>query len=206
MKTINLIFVLLSLGVNQVAEAQNEQPAEQVARNAISDYTKSINQDNFTQFGFKSLQEGQKLSVSEPITSFFIRLDALKNYRSGQNVSSLLKIQERQIFMVTSNGETPWGTIELERVNKIWQVRSIGASTIIEESFLNSKKYPDKSVALFLIPALNRNILGVLEDKQWLMIPLGSSISEFQQGQPVLFERLLPTLQREANEYNGLPR
>ena len=203
MKT--LIAFVASCLISMTILAQQDTSMVSVARRSLDNFKKGVNADNFRQFKFSTLEEAQGATVGPEITNSFIRLDELKAFRDG-DATRLVKPSGKRILILNNADQQPVGSIEMEKVKKNWEMKSIGRSDVIRDFISQTRQSPNERWTLIRVLALNRNFAARRVNNDLMVTLLGeTTLGEVQPRVEVPFTRVLPELQREANAYNGLP-
>lgn len=201
MKILGVLLIIV-LAHHVIAQ---DNSALQAAQGALDNFKKAVNRENFKALNFSSYDESQNMSVGNEVKSFNIRLDDLRNYKEGSPTDQLLKLPERKIFILIS-AQAPIGSVELEPGGKKWILKSIGKQSVIKSFAEYAGQATEKQMVLIRVMALNRNFAGRLDQGRWIVVLLGGSpLGDMKPNQELDLQRVLPLLQVEANQYNGLP-
>jgi hypothetical protein len=173
---------LALLLANMVYSQKTMQEQEiEFAQESLEAYVKYVlNERNFANFGFKSLDEAQAARVGDPYQVMFVGLKDLKAYKSGTGAKPLLRDAKTLYFPVMVEGET---RTKLEIVEKDGKwiagefggIRTVQKATMAQDQLpmlLESKgiEEPHKPI-LVKIPALHAMFMYVESPQGEFLVP-----------------------------------
>lgn len=178
------------------------------AQQALNTFKKLVTKENYNNYGLKSVDVVQQATLGDAIEIFYIRLDDLREYQTGQN-GSILKSQNRVIYPILSSG-TAISSAELENVNGKWEARSFGRANAIQAYFDNVTKWRADSVQntfMLRIPSLALEFYASHVGTKTYIVYTGSEqMTDIPNDKLMLLEEVLIKIKPIAVEYNGLPR
>ena len=107
-------------------EGQALVQARSFADSSLQNYvTQVIKATNATRFGFKDVREAQAATLGDPIPVLFIGLNALKSYRAGAQLTSVLTDTKTLWFPVLASGAVV-SKLEITEVQGKWLAGEFG--------------------------------------------------------------------------------
>ena len=199
--------LLLSMMACEKAEPPkppSTQPQE-AATTAIGVLQKMVNESNFRDLGFDSLDQVKQAQPGQPLKVFEIGLDQLKGYKAETNPDSLLLQSSKTIYPVEVNGQVKSSFTVNHRENG-YQASSFGNAAIIK----SLSQYRQSGVAgndfVVRVPAFNMYYLGRRIENRLLLVPIiDDPRLKLKPGEAVPAQTVLEQLVPLANAYNGLP-
>lgn len=199
--------LLLSMMACQKAESPkppSTQPQE-AAETAIGVLQKMVNQQNFHDLGFDSVDEVKQAQAGQPFNVFEIGLDQLKSYKAETDPNSLLAQSSKTIYPVTVNGQVK-SSFTINHRESGYQASSFGNAAIIK----SLSRYRQSGVVgndfVVRVPAFNMYYLGRRIENKLLLVPIiDDPRLQLKTGEAVPAQTVLQQLVPLANAYNGLP-
>lgn len=176
---VGLIFVGFLPAVNSRAEAQMSQ--KEFSQKSLEGYIRDVvNERNFANFGFKSLEEAKLARLGDPYKVMIIGLRDLKRYTPGSGVKNLLIDGKTLWYPVLVNGEIRAKLEIIEKEGK-WIAGEFGRMKKAQKIYtarealprlLDSKGIGEPyTVMLIKIPALFAEFLYVESSKGEFFVP-----------------------------------
>jgi hypothetical protein len=205
----SLIVLLASMAYSQRKMQESEI---EFAQESLKMYVENVlDEENFANFGFKSLQEAQVARVGDPYRVMFIGLQDLKAYKPGTGARPLLRDAKTLWFPVMVEGETRTKLEIVEKDGK-WIAGEFGGIGTVQKAtmaraqlpkLLESKevKEPQEPV-LVKIPALHAMFLYVESPRGEFLVPAMFQPQRFelQEAQIYTADEALSKLSEFAQE------
>lgn len=171
--TIFIVSIMLFFGINLATHAQDEQAQDRGAdkthhtlKNLPGVMLKTL---NFTKEEAAQTTRGEKLKV------FFLGLDKLKAFQSGDNTKKLL-IDTKEIVYPLYVGKVLKNALSIRKRNGGWKTASIGSKEIhflepvrMRHSQKNNIKV--KSYYIVRVPAIYLRLLGYDQGGKMYLVP-----------------------------------
>ncbi len=210
---ITLVNVILVFTFTQGQEMNI--PMEKIrknAENALLTLQKLVNEKNMASMGFRSLDEVKQAKLGDPLLTYYVGLNDLKEYKEGGDINKILRFNDQVLFPVNVN-DMPRSSIQMEKTGEDWKASAYGNPNqiqILERTISMLKQdtsLMSKDFFIAAIPAMNQYFIGYRQEKDlWLAPTMSDEKYEFKMGVPmmanVVFLKLLP----DAIEMEDLPR
>lgn len=176
MRRLKALFIIISLvtASNSVIAQVPEQVLSE--RQKAAEILKKLAEKNYLELGFASPKEAQEIDIGQPLREFTVRLDELKEYKTGSDPLTLLRGGDEFTFPVTVRKETK-SSFTVAKTGEKWSPVSFGSPnrtklimTVLNESI--AEKRPVESFFLVKVPSLYYFFLGYREDGKLYFIPL----------------------------------
>jgi len=212
----------LLLGALAVTAQQNQaqlpadpgraiQLSREVASRSLQTLSKLVTESNFRSMGFQSLAEVRAASLGEPIVSFFVQLDELRQYKPEADPLSLLKGGDLVLYPIEVN-QQPRSIVEVTRQPNAWAASGFGGAQFsrLLHRFRAQKaaetRQPVSSFFELRVPALRAHFLGVRSGSELMLVPLvDDPKGRWRAGASIPARQVFAQLVADAVEYNGLP-
>lgn len=203
------VLVVLLLGVCLVTScsrahrgiAPAQQPVE-AAVNAVDQLRSLVNAQNYKGLGFQSVDEVAQAQLGQPFQVYSIGLEALKNYQTGQNASSLLTPSAETIYPVIVGGDVRTG-VTIVHKELGYESSSFGNADIVKRLVAYRQSPGDFAVH---IPAFNLYFLGRRIDSRVMLSPIANNPRlKSQAGKATPLEAVVEQLRPYVESYDGRP-
>lgn len=205
----SLCFAQSPGGVDLRAIAVETQPA---AQSALETFGKLVTAENATTMGFASRDDVARSQLGSPLADFMIGLDAVRDYKQGQDPLGLLTSTGEVIYPVGVGGNVN-ASVTLKKQGDAWQAVSFGAPIrsravgSVRESVASSEGVAMADSFQVRIPAYNLFFVGAIKDNVLILNPIMDYAQfDFRLGVPLRAEQVLLTLKPVAEGDEGLPR
>ena len=216
-------FVILGLiSLTWGCSVSQQHPSSEAASKGVETFKLLVDEDNFRQMGFESLEEVDNIELAEFIPVATLSLNKLKtfkkgdlpaslvdNYEPGDGRDALVDKVDEVIYPVLVDGEVR-SSLVVTRGRDGWQVTSYGddafvkAMREVEDTIIADKEltYSDFSVAE--VPAMYVAFTAYREDETLMLTPIYDSQEyDFKAGKTEPGEDLLVKLSDFAQDYDG---
>lgn len=193
-----------------VARLEELHQAALVGKNR---YRLLVNEDNFKALGLDHPADAANAEFGTPLKDYLVRLDQLKEYKSGEDAAKLLTDTGIVHYPLVLGGKT-LSSLALATVDGRWEVVSIGdavrSAKRSDAVVQSAKALHQAEVSYFTvrIPAFNlefeaaTDAAGVLQLTPIVDSPEWGLQAGVPQPAPSVFLRLVPA----AKMHNGMPR
>ncbi|MBE0426046.1 MAG: hypothetical protein IBX72_05305 [Nitrospirae bacterium] len=205
------VSIVLLTGTAYSQEMIQKQEME-FAQHSLTEYVKNIiNERNFANFGFKSLEEAKIARLGDPYPVMIIGLNNLKGYKSGTGAKALLIDARTLWFPVMVKGETRTKMEIVEKDGK-WIAGEFGGVKVVRKITMAKNQLPmlleSKEITalyktmLVKIPSLYAEFLYVENSKREFLIPamIQPQRYKLQNGQIYTADEVLSKLKEFAKE------
>ena len=200
--------ILIPSRAQEMIQLKTVQP---IASSSFLTLKKLVNKDNYRTLGFEKMDEVDSAYLGDPIQLFMIRLDKLKDYKSGDMPHSLLDDCETIIYPVLVD-EQVRSSIEIEKADGTWKPSKFGSVNLarmlntIRSRISDRTKIDIPSIFTVEVPALNQIFIAYNLDDELMFVPILDDpgfgfISGVSIPAAKVFEILLPA----AKAHDGLP-
>jgi hypothetical protein len=211
-----LLLVLVSACGRGAAQSRGEQKptmhpdAQTAAARALVPLQKLVTAENAKEMGFDSPAEAAAAALGDPVRVQMVRLDALKQYGSG-DPGGLLTDANRVIYPVAVKDQVK-SSIVVEGSGNQWKATSFGGPHLVRQiarfrADVNARLKPaPDSVIVVHVAALNLYFLGYRVDGRLMLTPLETHPNyKLEAGSSLPAEQVFAALATIAKSYNGLP-
>jgi hypothetical protein len=189
---------------------QVDAAAEAAAKESLRLFAGLVHEKNFRALGFQALEDVKRATLGEPLASYFVRLDGLRQYSSASRAKELIQRPPHFIFPVLVGGQ-PRSSIEVALVNGSWKAIRYGSPQVAQNvEKMRGTKIKELGLRprvffVVRIPALNVVLLGHEAGTSLLLTPIVNQPAyELQLGGTlpgeVILQRLVPAAQRHDAE------
>jgi len=168
-----------------------------------------INESNYANFGFKSLEEAKTARVGKPLAVKLVGLEGLKSYKAGTGLEKMLIDGSTMWFPVTSDGQV---RTKIEIVNKdgilvpgeFGGTESVAAVAsamkVLPELISKNNIEAPYSVTLVKVPALYAVFLYVNSGGKEYLIPAMLAPQRYELNEKKVYsaDKVLSTLREYA--------
>lgn len=189
--TISAIAILIAAGAacnrqassenasNQSNQGQTFADAQSAATQSLAEFRKLVNDQNYRDLGFESPDEIASATLGAPLQILFVRLDRLREYREGTDVSTLFSQASEMNFPVMAN-EQVRSSVVVQQVNGKWETGTLGNGALAKLIAAAQKSRTGaegvSQQALVHVGALGIYFLGERSnDNKWTLTPLTTS-------------------------------
>ncbi len=197
---------------NQGGNSQTFADAQTAATQALATFRKLVNGENYKELGFDSPDQISKASLGSPMRVFAVKVDQLREYRSGSDANALLGETPQMYFPVTVEGQAH-ASVVVEQADGKWKSVSFGNAGLarqiasVRKTNASSETASRPADIIVQIPALGVYFLGSRSaDNKVLLTSLAANSSlGLQAGSTEPAEAVFARLAPFAKSYNGLP-
>jgi hypothetical protein len=186
--------------------------AQTAAENSLETFRKLVNNQNYKELGFESLDEVASASLGEPIHNFLVRLDQLREYQPDSDPNELLT-DAKQVYYPVHVKDQVRSSIIVEQANDKWKSAGLGNAGLAKQIAQARKEAvapsggtssPDVIVQ---VPALGVYFIGRRTiDNNLTLTPLATYPTyNLRAGAAQPAKEVFATLVPFAKTYNGLP-
>jgi hypothetical protein len=195
-------------GGNATAELREAQgPATQ----SLDALRQLVTPTNFQDMGFASADEVKEATLGQPIPVYMVRLDELREFKSGSDPAVLLRSLGKAIYPVAVRQQVR-SSVTLERKGDQWRATEFGSprlAVLLEkvrmENSMRSGIAPADYFAVH-VPALSTYFLGHRVGSKVMLTPLvDNPEARLAAGRTITAEEAFTGLLPIARQYNGLP-
>ena len=195
---------LLLIGCSQQRKASHPpaQQLEEAASNALMDLQKLVNEQNYKNLGFQSMGEVKQARFGQPMVVYYLGLERMKAYQTGQDANGLLTLSAETIYpvMVGDNVRTGVSIIHGEQG---YESSSFGNADIVKR--LSGYRQTPAEFAV-RIPAFNLYFVGRHVDSRVLLVPITNNPRlKAQAGEATPLESVVDQLRPYVDSYDGRP-
>lgn len=168
-----------------------------------------VDEKNFRQFGFNSVQEAADATPGIPFQEFVVRLDELKKYQANPN--SLIRPTQRLVYPLMVSGQVRSALTRVksgtqERTESLGGANFIRLLSQVRTTAARSSGLSTEKHFLVKIPALQMFFVGYRVGNQLMLAPaMDDSRFEFRNGVGMPAARVFKLLAPEANRHDGSP-
>jgi len=211
MRTLHTVLVmLLALFVSSVAQTQEQAPAlksqEAAAAQGLA-ILRSLSADRTRDLGFTQAN-ADRTTLGKPLSVYSVNLDALREYRTGEDASDLIEQSPAAFYPVLLDGTVRTG-VRVENSPAGWEparVGNAGLATSVDRARHALPSPDDPAVALVQVLALNLVFVGQKTDAEWILVPVIDDPSvELKAGTPEPASSIFARLAILAARHNGQP-
>jgi hypothetical protein len=199
--------LLLSMMACQKAETPKPPSTnpEEAATTAIGVLQKLVNEQNFRELGFDSVDQVKQAQPGQPFNVFKIGLEQLKGYKAEADPNGLLAQSPKTLYPVVVNGQVK-SSFTVNHRESGYQASSFGNAAIIK----SLSQYRQSGVVgndfVVRVPAFNMYYLGRRIENRLLLVPIiDDPRLKLKPGEAVPAQTVIEQLVPLAKEYNGLP-
>lgn len=179
-----------------------QQPQE-AASSAIGTLQKLVDDQNYWSLGFQTLDEVKHARLGEPIEVYMIGLEKLKDYRSGQDPSSLLVPSAETIYPVTVGGNVRTGLTIIHK-EQGYESSSFGRADVVKRLAAYRKEPGEFAVR---IPAFNLYFIGKHAETHVILVSIANNPRlRVQEGETAPLEAIVEQLRPYIDSYNGIAK
>lgn len=185
--------------------------ANEAAKGALQTFAALVTRENYRAMGFDSPEQVRAARMGTPVQQFMIRLDELKSYEPGADLSALLHSTETLIYPVLVQGRTH-SSVTLRRQDDRWQAESFGLpkyarllNELRDRLAAESNRSPSEYFEV-RVPALNVAFLGHTQNGRLFLTPVFDAPRfGFKRGVTLPAEEVIEAILPAAREHTGLP-
>lgn len=182
---------------------------EEAAMNALPTLERLVNETNYQDLGFSSVDEVRRATVGDPLPVMMVRLDELAEYTPDKDPMSLLHQESRTLVPVLVGGEVRTSTVVHTAGHEAkLAVGGFGGPTLIqslERTRRASMAQTERLAASYFVvhvPSMSLYLLGYHEENTLMLIaPLNDPRFGLEAGEVIaardLFVRLVPETRRD---------
>lgn len=195
------------------AEQQTFADAQTAATQSLATFRQLVTKDNYKQLGFDSPDEVSSATLGQPIQVYMVKLDQLREYKSGTDPNALLtNINQLQYPVMVR--EQVRSAIGVGQADGKWKATGFGNASLARQVAAARKAEPAASAQgassqpmLIHVAALGLYFVASRgADGKLMMTPLVDNPSfNMRAGAPIPAEQVFTTLSPLAQQYNGLP-
>jgi hypothetical protein len=149
---------------------QSVQKPQDAAENAIGVLQKLVNEQNYRNLGFQSVEEVKQARLGQPMEIYNIGLERMKDYPAGQDPSKLLTSSAETLYPVTVGGNVRTG-LTIIRKDRGYEISSFGKADIVKR-LTGYRQSPGEFAVR--IPALGMYFVGRCVDARVVLVPIGN--------------------------------
>jgi len=171
-----------------------------------------VMQKNYEEMGFKSPADLKRMTLGTPLQVFIVRLDHLKEYKSGEDLNNLLSGGNHVMYPVLVDEQVRSSVTLAEKENN-WSTVSFGNPTLIKlltnirTDSAKTSRLPHSSYFVVQVPALNFYFLGYrINNKLMLVSLIDDSQFGFKKGISMPADDVFSAILPAAKQHDGLPR
>jgi hypothetical protein len=196
------VFLMMGCSRQQSAPKPPAQQPQEAATNALGVLQKLVNEQNYKNMGFQSLDEVKQAQLGQPIAVYNLGLDKLKSYQAGEDPNSLLTPSAETIYPVTVSGGVRTG-VTIVHKEQGYEPSSFGNADIVKR--LSGYRQNESDFAV-RIPAFNMYFIARRVETRVVLVPIVSDPRlKVQAGEATPLEVVVDQLRPYVNSYNGLP-
>jgi hypothetical protein len=211
MRNLQTVLVMLSaLLTSVVAQTQDRQPAlktQEAAAAQALEILRSLSEDRSRDLGFTAAN-ADRTTLGAPLAVYSVDLEALKEFREGQNASDLIGKSPAAFYPVLLDG-TVRTSVRVENTTAGWEparVGNAGLAMAVDRARHALPSPDDPTIALVQVLALNLVFVGQKTGADWVLVPVIDDASvELKAGTPEPAERIFARLATVAARHNGQP-
>jgi hypothetical protein len=185
------------------------QASREVASRSIETLSQLIT--DFRRMGFESVAEVKSATLGEPMVSYFVRLDELRQFKPDAEPVRLLHGGDLVLYPVLV-GNQARTIVEVTRRAQSWSATGFGGAefTRLLHRFraerVTAAKAPEAGFLEVRVPALRYHFLGIRSGAELTLIPITDDPKgRWQAGSLIAAGKVFAALSVDAREYNGLP-
>jgi hypothetical protein len=205
-----IIGLLLSATVT-FAQGKPSDPLDasrEPATKSLETFRQLVTERNYQAMGFTSADEVKSATLGEPLLTYFVRLDRLREYQPTTDPNTMLSGGDEVIYPIQV-GQQVRSSIRLTQHGGSWQAVSFGGprlSRALFEARARQAAAPATSYMAVAVPALNLQFLGVKAGQKLTLISLQDNPrAKLTAGSALPAEQVFASLVPLAKDYNGLP-
>jgi hypothetical protein len=211
MRTLHRVLVMLAaMFTASVATAEDQPPARKSQEAAAAQglaILRALAVDRSRDFGF-SAANADRTTLGKPLAVYSVALDALKEFRAGENASNLIEQSPAAFYPVLLDGTVRAG-VRVEDTSAGWEPARVGNEGLAASVDRARQALPspdDPAIALVQVLALNLVFVGQKTGDDWTLVPVIDDASvELKAGTPEPAERIFARLAPLAARHNGQP-
>lgn len=219
----SLLFVAVNMLLSFLSSAQNTPDTairNAAANNGLQKFKKLMIADPKTQANsFLSLSmmdsdnrtkirviDTAKLEFGNPVITAIIRLDRLKEYKSGQPVSGFITDVGIVIYPIVDKKNKQISTLTVEKNGEKWNASSFGIDNDLMKLSIPYLSEYKTSSKIIRIPSLHVNFVSFTKSGNTYFIPLkDDKEKQLFKGKPVDAQIILEKYVQDANRQKDLP-
>lgn len=182
---ITLFVIILVVTHPVTSQVISDDNVKNFAQKSLQTYIKDvINGKNYTRFGFKHLEETTYARLGTPYKVYYIGLDKLKNYTSGQNLDNFILDASKFWFpvivgdstrlkleVINMDGKLIAGDFGSAHFSRIISQVGINLSNILKSEGIDNVN----QVSLLKIPALRITLFHIKNSEGDYFIPVADA-------------------------------
>jgi hypothetical protein len=178
------------------------------AGKSLETFRQLVTDHNYQAMGFGSADGVKSATLGEPLVTYFVRLDRLREYQPTTDPNTMLNGGDEVIYPVLV-GQEVRSSIRLAPRGGSWQAVSFGGPRLSRALFEARAKHTGAPASTYMavaIPALNLQFLGVKDGQKLTLISLqDNSRAKLTSGSKLPADQVFARLVPLAKDYNGLP-
>jgi len=164
---------------NQAAQRQETfGDAQSAATASLAVFRKLVNNQNYRDLGFESVEEAASATLGTPIPVVFVRLDQLREYREGTDLNSILSQSNQMNFPVMVRDQVR-SSVVVDQADGKWKIGTLGNGALAKQlaALRPGQPAPGGSTqqALVHFGALAIYFLGERTDNKWMLKSLSDN-------------------------------
>jgi len=197
------IFVLLLTGCShQKTTKRPAQQPQEAATNALGELQRLVNEQNYKNLGFQSIEEVKRAQFGQPMSVYYLGLERMKAYQTGQDPNSLLTPSAETIYPVTVGGNVRTG-VTIVHNEQGYESSSFGNAGIVQR-LAGYRQGPGEFAVR--IPAFNLYFVGRHVNTHVLLVPIANNPRlKAQAGEATPLEVVVDQLRPYVDSYDGRP-
>ncbi|MEP6820222.1 MAG: hypothetical protein ABJA18_11855 [bacterium] len=156
-------------------KAQTFADAQSAAAQSLTTFRQLVNEKNYKELGFESLEEVSTATLGNPIPVVFVRLDSLRQYQAGSDPNALLSSSNQMSYPVMARDQVRTSVV-VEQVDGKWQTATLGNGALAKALAAVRKPAAAGSAgnqeSLVHVGALGLYFLAQRADNKWTLTPL----------------------------------
>jgi hypothetical protein len=178
------------------------QQPQDAATNAVSLLQKLVNEQNYKNLGFRTVDEVKFAQLGQPMEVYYLGLERMKSYQTGEDPNNLLTPSSELIYPVTVGGDVRTGVTIIHKEHG-YESSSFGNADIVRR--LTGYRQSAKEFAVH-IPAFNLYFVGRPVNSHVLLVPIANNPRlKAQAGEATPIEAVVDQLRPYVDSYDGRP-
>jgi len=205
-----VIFLILSViaWVGCKKETSMEKATEQ-ARISLTELRQLVDDQNYAKLGFHSPDEPERMQLGTPMQVYFVGLDRVRQFQSGQAPDDLLTDVSEMVYPVQVDDEVRCSLV-VKKNSGDWQVQRYGQPrlsrmlTQMRDQLANDSGRPKEDYFEVEIPAMYLVFVGHHDNNELKLTPVHDQPDfGFEAGKPESGSEVFTKLSDAAQDFKG---
>jgi hypothetical protein len=202
----------LAQTIEEGALSMSHDKATLFAKKSLGDFAQLVQQVDVRTLGFDTLEQALDAKLGQPITDVMIRLDELREYRTGDQAKAIMHATGRLIYPLEIDRKARSSMVLSLNESNNWTLESFGGAkqvsmiTKLRKELANKDTKSEKEYYQVRVPALQLMFIGTDLDGTGFLSPLfDMPVYGLSKGEIYPASEVLSKLIDAARDHNGEP-